>query len=330
MKNTLESRLGLFFALAMVVAVVVLELIGASDFFRKGYRVQAAFSNVQELKEGDQVKLAGVQVGYVEDIALEGGKASVTMKIQQRYEIKTDSRAVIRFVGLMGQNYIAIEGGTDEGSTALPGATLTTYEQPDLSALMAKLEGVAGSVEGLTKSISPESFSSLFGPITDFMKQNSGELSAIIGNMRTVSDNIAQGKGTVGKLIADDTFYNSAYGTVTNLQVASADLQGMLTKVDSLLSEARATIDQVNAGKGTVGKLVTDETLYTEATTAMTNLREILQKINSGQGSIGELVNDNTLLKNAKFGLQKIEKATEGIEDQGPLSIIGIAISPLF
>lgn len=330
MKNTLESRLGVFFALAMVVAVVVLELIGASDFFRKGYRIQATFNNVLELKEGDQVKLAGVEVGYVEDIALEGGKARITMKIQQRYEIKTDSRAVIRFVGLMGQNYVALEGGTDESPNALPGATLTTYEQPDFSALMAKLEGVAGSVEGLTKSISPESFSSLFGPITDFMKQNSGQLTAIIGNMRTVSDNIAQGKGTVGKLITDEAFYNAAYTTVTNLQTASADMQGMITKADSLLSEARLTIDQVNAGKGTLGKLTTDEALYTEAATAMTYLREILQKINSGKGSVGELINDNTLLKNAKFGLQKIEKATEGIEDQGPLSIIGIAISPLF
>jgi phospholipid/cholesterol/gamma-HCH transport system substrate-binding protein len=330
MKNTLETRLGLFFALAMVVAIVILEMIGASDFFRSGYRVQAGFNNVQELKEGDQVKLAGVEVGYVEDIALEGGQARVTMKIQQRYQIKTDSRAVIRFVGLMGQNYVAIEGGSAESEKALPGATLTTYEQPDLSALMAKLEGVAGSVEGLTKSISPESFSSLFGPITDFMKQNSGQLSAIIGNMRTVSDNIAQGKGTVGKLITDEAFYNSAYGTVTNLQAASADLQGMITKADGLLSEARLTIDQVNAGKGTLGKLTTDDTLYSEAVTAMTNLREILQKINTGKGSIGELVNDNTLLKNAKFSLQKVEKATEGIEDTGPLSIIGIAISPLF
>ena len=306
MKHTLESRLGIFFALAMVVAVVVLELIGAVDFFKKGYRIQASFNNVQELKEGDQVKLAGVEIGYVEDITLEAGKARVTMKIQQRYQVKADCRAIIRFVGLMGQNYVALEGGTEESPNALSGATLATYDQPDLSALMAKLEGVAGSVEGLTKSISPESFSSLFGPITDFMKQNSGQLTAIIGNMRTVSDNVAQGKGTVGKLIADDAFYNAAYTTVTNLQTASADLQTMITKADSLLSEARLTIDQVNACKGTLGKLTTDETLYTEATTAMTNLREILQKINSGKGSVGELVNDNTLLKNAKFGLQKI------------------------
>ena len=45
MKNTLESRLGLFFALAIVVAVIILELIGAADFFQKGYRINASFNN---------------------------------------------------------------------------------------------------------------------------------------------------------------------------------------------------------------------------------------------------------------------------------------------
>jgi phospholipid/cholesterol/gamma-HCH transport system substrate-binding protein len=62
----------------------------------------------------------------------------------------------------------------------------------------------------------------------------------------------------------------------------------------------------------------------------MTNLKEILQKINQGQGSVGKLVNDETFFNNAKMTLQKVEKATEGLEDQGPLSVLGIAVNTLF
>ena len=62
----------------------------------------------------------------------------------------------------------------------------------------------------------------------------------------------------------------------------------------------------------------------------MTNLREILQKINQGQGSVGQLVNDPGFINNAKLTLQKVEKATEGLEDQGPLSVLGIAVNSLF
>ncbi len=65
-------------------------------------------------------------------------------------------------------------------------------------------------------------------------------------------------------------------------------------------------------------------------TLAMTNIREITEKINKGQGSVGKLVNDESLYKNVKVSLQKLDKATESLEDQGPLSILGIAVQSLF
>ncbi len=61
-----------------------------------------------------------------------------------------------------------------------------------------------------------------------------------------------------------------------------------------------------------------------------TNLKEILQKINRGQGSVGRLINDPEFYKNAKLTLQKLDQATEGLEDQGPLSVLGTAVSKLF
>ena len=330
MKNSLETRLGIFFALALVVTVVILELVGAADFFRQGYKVHALFDNAQELKGGAQVKMAGVEIGWVESVELVNGRAKVTLKIQDRYEVKTDSRAVIKFTGLMGQNFVSIEGGSPDAPKILPGSALETSDQPDLSALMAKLQNVATGIEGLTKSFSTENFSTLLGPLTDFMKQNSGQISAILGNMRTISGNIAEGRGTVGKLINQDEFYNAAYGAVTNLQDAAGGLQGLMGNADGMIGQARVVIDNISAGQGTLGKLATDEALYSETSTAMRNLREILEKINQGQGSVGKLVNDEDFLKNAKLTLQKVEKATEGLEDQGPLSVIGIAISPLF
>ena len=78
----------------MVVAVVILELIGAADFFSGGYQVSATFNNVQELKKGDQVKMAGVEIGRVENIALVASKAEDHHENRgQRYEIRTDSRS---------------------------------------------------------------------------------------------------------------------------------------------------------------------------------------------------------------------------------------------
>jgi phospholipid/cholesterol/gamma-HCH transport system substrate-binding protein len=330
MKNTLETRLGVFFALALVAAVIILELIGAVDYFKPGYRIDASFRNAQELQADDAVKMAGVEIGRVEHVDLVNGRARVTMKIDRKYPIKTDAKAGIKFTGLMGQNFVSIEGGSPEAPDALPGATLTAAEQPDLSAIMTKLDNVASGIEGFSKSFSPENLSSLIGPINDFVKQNSPNLTAMVGNLKLVSDNLVQGKGTVGKLLNDDSLYHAAYNTVTNIQSASSDLKGLFAKAEGMLGDAQGMVARVNSGQGTLGKLASDEQLYREMTQAATHLREILEKINRGQGSVGKLVNDESLIKNAKMTLQKVEKATEGLEDQGPLSVLGIAINSLF
>ena len=86
----------------------------------------------------------------------------------------------------------------------------------------------------------------------------------------------------------------------------------------------------MNAGEGTLGKLVKDDRLYAETTEMMTNLKEISQKINQGQGTVGKLINDPEFYKNARLTLQKLDQATESLEDSGPLSVLGMAIGKLF
>jgi phospholipid/cholesterol/gamma-HCH transport system substrate-binding protein len=58
-------------------------------------------------------------------------------------------------------------------------------------------------------------------------------------------------------------------------------------------------------------------------------LNQILLKINQGQGTVGKLVNDQEFYKNAKLSLQKLDKAADGLEDTGPLSVIGTTLSAL-
>ncbi|HEY2082174.1 MAG TPA: MlaD family protein [Verrucomicrobiae bacterium] len=322
MKNSLESKLGMFAALAVGAAFVIIEMLGGPEHFMRGYRLYAMFDNVQELKVGDRVKMAGVEEGRVEKIQLEGEKARVTLKMKRNVEVRTDSIATVKFTGLMGQNFVSLDFGTPTAPLAKDGAILQSKEQPDLSVVMEKIDNVASGVQNLTKSFSGLKIDELLGPFVDFMKDNRAPLTATISNINSVSHQVAQGQGTVGKLIYDDALYSSALDTVSNLQATLIDARATVT-------DARSIIAQVNAGQGTAGKLIKDDKLYNETTASMTNLKEILQKINQGQGSVGKLVNDQEFYKNAKLTLQKLDKATEGLEDQGPLSVLGIAVNSL-
>lgn len=323
MKNSLETRLGMFVALIILAAFFIMFIIGGFEKFRHGIRVEALFKSAQELKLGDRVKMAGVEIGKVESISLVTNRVKVVMRLNEGAPVKTDTIARIQFAGLMGQNFVSLEFGSENAPLAQEGTQLATVEQPDLSAIMQKLDNVATGVENLTKSFTGDKIDSLFGPLIGFVQDNREPLTATIANLRSTSAQIAEGKGTVGKLIFEDTLYNTALNTVSNLQSTGDEIK-------AAIGEAKKIINDVNAGQGTIGKLVKDDALYNETTASMKNLKEVLQKINNGQGTIGKLVNDQEFYKNAKLTLQKVDKATEGLEDQGPLSVLGILANNLF
>jgi phospholipid/cholesterol/gamma-HCH transport system substrate-binding protein len=312
MKNSLETRLGVFAVLVIIAALFIVETLGGVGFFQRGYHLSALFVTAQELKAGDSVKMAGVEIGHVEKVALENNKVRVTMKLNSGTVVKTDSQASIRFTGLMGQNFVSIDFGSPDAPQAVDGAVLGTVEQPDLNAIMAKLNDAATGIQNAMRGFTGDTINNLLGPLTDLIRQNTGHLSATISNIQAISSQVASGQGSVGRMIYSDTFYDSTLSAVTNLQ--------------GTVVAARQVVDGVNAGRGTIGKLMTDETLYTATASSMTNLNQVLQKINQGQGSIGKLVNDQEFYKNAKVTLQKVDKAADSLEDQGPLSVIGIVL----
>ncbi len=314
MRNSLETKLGYFVVLAVFAAWIIVETLGGVEMFRGGYHISALFDTVQDLKVGNSVKLAGVEIGRVEKIELTGDKVRVTMKLHSDAVVRTDSKAIIKFTGLMGQYFVSIDFGTS-GVPAAEGAVLATEEQPDLNVVMTKLNDAAEGIKRFGDAFSGDKISNLMGPLVDFVKQNSGHLGGAISNIDNITGQIAGGQGTVGKLIYEQTLYNSALDTVSNLQ--------------SAVASAQQVISGITNGQGTVGKLVTDDTLYTATTASMTNLSQILLKINQGQGTVGKLVNDQEFYKNAKLTLQKVDKAADGLEDTGPLSVIGTTLNAL-
>jgi phospholipid/cholesterol/gamma-HCH transport system substrate-binding protein len=326
MKNTMETRLGLFVALAVLAGAIILQMLGGIDEFRRGKHVIASFKSVQDLKVGDRVKMAGVEIGRVQEIQLTNDEVRVVMKVRPEAQVKTDSLATIKFTGLMGQNYVSVDFGK-KGELLKDYNSIDTHPQADLSDMMQKLDKVAGNVEKMTESFTGFRIETFIGPLREFIANTKDPLAVAITNIQTtttlLASQVEQGKGTLGKLIKDESLYNTALSTVSNLQVTADEIKGTV-------AEARKIVDQINAGEGNVGKLVKDEKLYRETTESMTNLKEILQKMNQGQGTVGKLINDQEFYKNAKLSLQKLDQATEGLEDQGPLSVLGIVVGKLF
>ncbi len=323
MKNSLETRLGIFFALVFVAAFVLFEMVGGGRFFDSGIPIKARFNSAGDLKVGDPVKLAGVDVGRVQAIRIADSKVEVSMTVEPAAGVRTDSKASIKFSGMMGQNFMAIDFGNPASPVASTGALLESREQPDLAAIMSKLESAADGMQNMTKSFSGEDFTKLLGPMTDMIKDNQPRIASILSNLDSVTTGINKGEGTLGRLLKQDTLYVQTLQAVTNLIASTEDLK--LT-----LSTTRQMMADMNSGKGTIGRLLVDDSLFRETTNMITNLREVAEKLNRGNGTVGQLINDDAFLRNLKLTLQKVEKATETLEDAGPLQVIGTAAGSIF
>jgi phospholipid/cholesterol/gamma-HCH transport system substrate-binding protein len=179
------------------------------------------------------------------------------------------------------------------------------------------------------------------------------EIRGLAGNLNKVSDQIARGQGTLAKLISDDALYKDLRGVTGELKTATGSLGrimkdveagkgslGKLVKDESLYQDARKTLaetrdalsglrtasKQLGDGKGTLGKLLYDDALYTEMRGTIGTLNSVLKKVERGEGTLGKLVTDDSLYFSAKDSLKKVGKGADSLREQGPLSLIGIAI----
>jgi len=280
-----NSKAGLFFLLGFLLLLFVFEFVGDLPFFDSSKEYHAYFKNVTELRVGNPVKLSGVEVGKITEIKIGKNQIEVSMKVNKDVPVKKDSIATIRLTSLLGTSYLNLSFGSEGSQLALAGSTLPSDEPADINEILSNVQNTISSISSTFETF-------------DIFGENKEDVSSLIKNLNTVVKNLSEGKGTLGKLINDDTLYNA----MINL--------GNFAKNISLEG-------------GTLGKLLNDDTLYDEATEAAINLNSILKKINSGEGTLGKLVNDDSLYLDAKDTLQKVDKGVDTVEDLAPLGIVG-------
>ncbi len=113
--RTTQLVVGIF-AILGIVALAILSLsLGKITLLPKpGYTLYASFDNISGLKTGDQVQLAGVQVGKVMQIGLKDLRARIAMRVDDGVPIDKDAIASIKTSGIIGDKYITIQLGPSE------------------------------------------------------------------------------------------------------------------------------------------------------------------------------------------------------------------------
>src|ERR1041385_2208097 len=147
-------RLGIFVLAALLMLGAAVFFIGDKQLlFRRTYRLNANFKNAAGLANGAGVRVAGLQEGTVKRIDLPGspdGQVRVEMNLDQttRRVIKKDSVATISSEGLVGDRYVEISMGSEQGEPVREGDTIRGEPAVQIADLLTKANDILDSTQG--------------------------------------------------------------------------------------------------------------------------------------------------------------------------------------
>jgi phospholipid/cholesterol/gamma-HCH transport system substrate-binding protein len=321
-------RVGLFFLLGLALLWVTFEsLSGGRVFKARGYALTARFENLKGLSKGDDVLIAGVRVGSVRQTRLAGRQAEAVLRIDPGVKIASDAVAMVAQSSLLGTNHLEVTVGSPDVPRLEPGAEIKTRDTVDMNEVIAKLGSLGDRLEQVAGQIGNAlgggPGGNLFNKLDKLVTDNGPKLTETVSNLQDITAKIRGGEGTLGRLVNDSRLHDELLASVDQIKAAATDAH-------NFMSGAQSIVDQVKAGKGTLGTLIYDEQTGNEIKVAAKNLRELSDKLNSGQGSLGKLIGDDSLYREAQGTLRKVDRAVDGLSDQGPITAVGVAARALF
>lgn len=323
------ARVGLFFLLGLALTWVTFETLSGGKVFKdQGYNVIAGFQSLKELKDGDEVRMAGVKIGEVEKTRLSGRRAEAVLRISPDYRIKNDATATIVMAGLIGTNYISIDLGSANAPELQDGDEIPTKASPDLNAVMSqigdlgkKLEGALGSLGGALSG--DGSSPGVIQKIDQLVTENRESIAKATNNLQQITDKVNTGNGTLGRLINDPKLHDELVATITEIRSGASEAK-------TFLANAQSILDQVKGGKGAIGALVFDDKAGTDLKASIANFRAMSDKLANGEGTLGKLLSDDTMLRDAQAIMKKADRALDGLDDTGPITALGVVSRGLF
>jgi len=201
-------RLVAFLAVCLVGVFGLYAVFGQLRFGEKTHPYQAEFTNVTGLKNGDFVRIAGVEVGQVKKVAIRRDTtALVEFNADDSVVLTEGSRAVIRYDDLIGGRYLALEEGAGGTAKLNAGATIPlarTSPALDLDALI-------GGFRPLFRALDPDQVNALSGQLIAALQGQGGTINSFLSQTAALTTTLADRDQLIGQVIVN---LNSVLGSL--------------------------------------------------------------------------------------------------------------------
>jgi phospholipid/cholesterol/gamma-HCH transport system substrate-binding protein len=242
------SLIGL--SLFMVVAVALTWLVYATlrrDVAGETIPYAAVFTDVFGLREGDDVRMAGVRVGRVESIELQGDKAKVSFLVQSDQRVLGTTVASVTYQNIVGQRYLGLSLGNIGEPGPLPPNSVIPVERTNPSFDVGTL---LNGYEPLFSLLNPRDADNLTKGVLQSLQGDTGSITALVDQTSQLTESFAGRDEELGAVITD---LNTV---VANLAKHNDDLDHVLTETQTVVSTFDARRPELVASTGAIAKVV--------------------------------------------------------------------------
>ena len=282
-----QLKVGVLIVIAIIIlAFAAVRLGQAENLFGKRFQLVSFVANASGLRIGGPVTVAGQLAGTIKDIQFLPPDQDTTRNLKLLLEVdrklsdqvRADSRAKIKTMGLLGDKVFDISVGTPRYRTLHEGDTLVIAPSIDYEAVVQQASGAINEVVGLTR------------------------------DLKKVTGGITRGEGTLGQLVTNRQLYDQLNGTLARTSALMSRLENPRGTIGRLLDDpqlyyslnrtvasADTIIRQITAGNGSVGKLMRDDTLYVHLVSVVSRADSLVGAMASGKGTMQKLFTDQQL-----------------------------------
>ena len=322
-----EIQAGIFVFVGIIILAAVIFFLGQERrVFASKQSYHMYFKDVKGLSRGAPVRLGGITVGQVSNIhfteSLDDPRIKVTLRLVEGSldRIRSNSFASLNTQGLLGDQYVSIEPGTD-GDTIAPGNEIPTKEGGNITETISEAADIIDSVRKTADTLNEA--------VTEFRKVTLVNINSATENIAEISKEVKNGDGFLHGLIypqegeGDDQItkilnrvdailneVESGKGILHAL-VYSDDGQDTVATVKKAVSQVGITADTVSTvladvknGKGLLHSLIYKDspdglnTIMNKISKTADNLEKASHAIASGSGTLGALLIDPALYEN--------------------------------
>jgi len=313
-----QLRVGILGLVALfLVALLIFLLTGNMNWFEKDVPLHVYVGDAAGLTAGSPVRINGIQAGSVKNVQLSGQtdpqriiKVDFTVDSNMLRQIPNDSIASISSDNLLGSTkFLAINKGKSP-EPIQSGATMKSANTQEFEQLVQSGFGVLDSAQ------------------------------AILQKIQDIVGQIEVGKGTIGKLLVDESLYNSLQATVNQVQLLATTLNsrtgtiGHLVNDDALYQQIETVVTRIDGitqglqqGQGSAGLFLKDPKMYHDLDTAVNQFNTILTNLNAGKGTAGQLLKDDKIAKQLSATLDKVNLTIDKV-NSGQGTIGQLLVNP--